>query len=271
MSPPSALAPIGIFDSGVGGLSVMQEIRQLLPREDLIYAADSGHVPYGSKPPEFIAQRAKWLTEFLLGRGCKAVVIACNTATASAAAVLRREWPGVPIIGMEPAVKPAAAASRSKVVGVLATVGTLQSAQFAALLDKFAQDVRVVAQGCPGLVECVEAGRLRDAHAAELAARYVRPLLEKGADCLVLGCTHYPFLRDVIRDAAGEHVAIIDTGRAVARQVERRLAEGGLLHPPGGPVRGTEEFWTTGATGPQCDRVFGILWGAPVSVRQLPP
>lgn len=250
-------APIGVFDSGVGGLSVLHEIRRVLPAEDLDYIADSGHVPYGNKPPAFILERSRRLAKFLIDRGSKALVIACNTATASAAATLRLELPHIPILAMEPAVKPAVAATKSNVVGVLATVGTLKSAQFAALLDKFAQEVTVVTQGCPGLVECVESGQLNSPETRTLVASYVRPLLNRGADTIVLGCTHYPFLRAAIQAAAGPDVSIIDTGRAVARHLQTRLQGSGLLNPSAPP--GHETFYTT-ADAAAAAPIFGILW-----------
>ena len=172
---------IGVFDSGVGGLTVLRHIRQTLPNERLIYIADSGHVPYGDKPAHYIEQRSLSLAHFLIGQGADAIVIACNTATAAAAASLRSRY-GIPIIGMEPAVKPAVAASKSGVVGVLATVGTLESARFAALLEKYAGDVEIVTQGCPGLVEQIELGELSSTQSRELIERYTSPLLARGAD-----------------------------------------------------------------------------------------
>lgn len=258
---------MGIFDSGVGGLSVARELRCLLPRERLLYIADSKYVPYGNKPPEFIFERSRSLGRQLLARGAKALVIACNTATAAAAPALRAEWPHIPIIGMEPAVKPAVAASRRGVVGVLATVGTLQSARFAALLDDFAKDVRVVVQSAPGLAEAVESGALSSPETRQLVMRYVQPLLEAGADAIVLGCTHYPFLKPLIAEIAGNGVTLIDTGAAVARQVQRRLAESQLLNT-GEPAPGEEleHFWTTGdvAAG---QRALTILWGGGAVLR----
>ena len=258
---------MGIFDSGVGGLSVARELRDLLPRERLLYIADSKYVPYGNKPPEFIIERSRCLGRHLLARGAKALVIACNTATAAAAPALRAEWPQIPIIGMEPAVKPAVAASRRGVVGVLATVGTLQSARFAALLDDFAKDVQVVVQWAPGLAEAVESGALSSSETRQLVIRYVQPLLEAGVDAIVLGCTHYPFLKPLIAEIAGNGVTLIDTGAAVARQVQRRLAESQLLNT-GEPAPGEvlEHFWTTGdvAAG---QRALTILWGADAILR----
>ncbi|MGI8602958.1 MAG: glutamate racemase [Verrucomicrobiales bacterium] len=260
-----AAAPIGVFDSGVGGLSVLREIRSSLPNEDLIYVADSAHVPYGSKRPQDIIDRSRVLSRFLLDRGCKALVIACNTATASAAAMLRQEFPHLLIIGMEPAVKPAAAATKNGVVGVLATVGTIRSARFAALLDRFAHDIKVVTQPAPGLVEQVEAGKLDSLETRELIDVFVRPLRRAGADTIVLGCTHFPFLKPLIAEAAGNGVTLVDTGAAVARQLKRRLAEAALLRPVG---PGEEQFWTSGDQA-RVRKVVGRLWGGEPLVQLL--
>lgn len=258
-------APIGIFDSGVGGLSVLRHIRAELPHEDLLYVADSAHAPYGGKTPEAIQARSLALSEFLISQGAKALVVACNTATAAAIGVLREHF-ALPVIGMEPAVKPAVAATRSGVVGVLATTGTLQSAQFAALLENYGKQVRIVTQGCPGLVECVERGELDSPAVHELLRGYVAPLLAQGADTLVLGCTHYPFLRPLIESMVGESVALIDTGAAVARQVTRRLREAGISNA--GTETGALRFWTSGDP-VQGQNVVGMLWGA-ATVEPLP-
>jgi len=260
----AAAAAIGVFDSGVGGLSVLKHIRALLPRQRLLYVADSGHVPYGDKTPDYIRERSLTLTRFLLDQGAAAVVIACNTATAAAAATLRERFE-FPIVGMEPAVKPAVAATRSGVVGVLATVGTLESAKFAALLEQYAGDVEIVTQACPGLVEQVEAGEIDSAATRELLERYTQPLLARGADTLVLGCTHYPFLRREIATVVGSAVTLIDTGEAVAKQVLRRLPP--ALAATGGAVP-TERFWTTGDIRAG-RRIVGQLWGGPVTVQTL--
>ncbi len=260
-----AEAPVGVFDSGVGGLSVLREIRTRLPHEPLLYIADSGHVPYGEKSPEFIRQRCRTLATFLLEQGAKALVLACNTATAEGVAELRSLYPALPIIGMEPAVKPAAAATRSGVVGVLATTGTLKSARFAALLDQFAAGVQVVTQPCPGLVECVEQGDLQGPHVRALLSGFVQPLLNAGCDTLILGCTHYPFLRPLLRTLVPSDVQLIDTGAAVARQLERVLQAHGLQAsglPP--PVR----FWSTGAA-PALEQVLPVLWGSTEPVAAL--
>ncbi|BDG02762.1 glutamate racemase [Anaeromyxobacter oryzae] len=235
--------PIGVFDSGVGGLSVLRHVRARLPHEDLLYLADSAHAPYGDRSPAWIRARSVQLCEWLVSHGAKAIVVACNTATAAAASALRAHLT-LPVIAMEPAVKPAAAATRSGVVGVLATSGTLESARFAALLDRFTAGIEVLAQPCPGLVEVIERGELDGSATRALVARFVRPLLTRGVDTIVLGCTHYPFVRDVIAAAAGPGVAIVDTGPAVAQQVERRLSEAGLLTPALAP--GRDRLITTG-------------------------
>ncbi|WP_027612231.1 glutamate racemase [Pseudomonas sp. URIL14HWK12:I6] len=235
-------APIAVFDSGVGGLSVLAEIQRLLPHESLLYFADCGHIPYGEKTPEFIRQRCNVMAGFFREQGAKALVIACNTATVAAVADLRRDFPEWPIVGMEPAVKPAAAATRSGVVGVLATTGTLQSAKFAALLDRFAADVRVITQPCPGLVELIESGDLHSAELRTLLQHYVDPLLANGCDTIILGCTHYPFLKPMLKTMTPDSISLIDTGAAVARQLQRLLAERDLLAKgPNRPVR----FWTS--------------------------
>ncbi len=214
--------PIGIFDSGIGGLSVAAAIRELLPNEPLLYVGDSAHVPYGGHDDQFIRERAGALAEFLVDRGARAIVIACNTATAAAAARLRERL-AIPVVGMEPAVKPAAAATRSGIVGVLATAGTIASARFAGLLDRFGEGVEVLTEPCPDLVDLVERGVLTGHDARTRVSAHVRPLVSAGADTLILGCTHFPFLRSLIQQEAGAEVRIIDTGAAVARELQRRL------------------------------------------------
>jgi glutamate racemase len=259
-------APIGVFDSGLGGLSVLKEIRRLLPAETLLYVADSGHVPYGEKSEAYIQARSIALAQFLRGRGAKAIVVACNTATAAAVSLLREELP-LPVIGMEPAVKPAVAATRSGVVGVLATTGTLASAKFAALLARFAGDIEVITQPCPGLVEQVERGDLQGPVTRDLVERYVLPLLARGADTLILGCTHYPFLQPLITRVAGAGVTLIHTGPAVAQQVHRVLDAHDLLTPGGGEA--SERFWTSGDPA-QLQEPVNRLWGRSTSLLALP-
>ncbi len=259
------MTTIGVFDSGVGGLSVLRHIRSTLPDARLLYIADSAHVPYGDKPLHYIEQRAISLTRFLIEQGAEAIVIACNTATAAAAATLRQNF-AHPIIGMEPAVKPAVAATRSGVVGVLATVGTLRSARFAALLERHANGIEIITQGCPGLVEQVEKGDLAGSDTRMLVERYTQPLLSSGADTMILGCTHYPFLAPLIREVAGEHVALIDTGLAVARQLQRRIETELSESPPGD---GSAHFFTSGYV-PLASLIMSKLWGNRVDVQELP-
>ena len=259
--------PIGVFDSGVGGLTVLAEIRRELPAEDLLYVADSGHAPYGDKAPAAIEARAVLVTEFLIAQGAKAVVVACNTATGAAARLLRSRYP-VPIIAMEPAVKPAVFESRSGVVGVMATRATLASAKFQDLIDRLGGAAEVLLQPCPGLVERVEAGDLAGEGTRALVADYLAPLLERGADHIVLGCTHYPHLRPLIEDLAGPAVRVLDSGPAVARQVRRRLESDGLLAPPLGRT-GRERFWTSGCPAAGAD-LIARLWGTAVVLEGLP-
>lgn len=256
---------IGVFDSGVGGLSVLRHIRHTLPHERLIYVADSAHVPYGDKTASYIEQRSLALTRFLIEQGADAIVIACNTATAAAAATLRSQF-NLPILAMEPAVKPAVAATRSGVVGVLATIGTLESARFAALLEKYADEVEIVTQGCPGLVEQIERGELDSARTRELVERYTAPLLARGADTLILGCTHYPFLAPLIREVAGMDIKLIDTGEAVARHLQRRIQN---ELPARSAGDASAQFFTSGDAA-QASRIMSRLWDETVTAKRLP-
>jgi len=221
---------IGVFDSGVGGLSVLKHIHVLMPNEALIYVADSLFAPYGNKSKEAIQERCFKIADLLMIHDVKTLVVACNTATAAAVVALRAHY-SLPIIGMEPAVKPAVAATRNGKVGVLATTGTLKSAQFAALLENYGQSVVVYTQACEGLVECVERGELDQANTYQLVQRYCEPLMEVGVDTVVLGCTHYPFLKATIQHILGPHVVVIDTGEAVAKQLHRKLQEEALSSP----------------------------------------
>jgi len=257
---------VGVFDSGVGGLSVLHHIRQTLPNERLIYVADSGHVPYGDKSPAFIEARALAITRFLIEQGATAIVIACNTATAAAAHTLRVKFK-LPIVAMEPAVKPAVAATKCGVVGVLATVGTLESARFAALLEKYAGKVKIVTQGCPGLVDQIERGDLDGPLTRMLVERYTAPLLAQGADTIILGCTHYPFIASLIREIVGDDIELIDTGAAVARQLHRRIQTELSVRISGEP---TSKFFTSGDVD-QASRIMSELWKEDVIAEQLPP
>jgi len=258
-------APIGVFDSGVGGLSVLGEIQRLLPHESLLYVADCGHIPYGEKTPEYIRERSRLIAGFFREQGAKALVIACNTATVAAVADLRRDYPDWPLVGMEPAVKPAAAATRSGVVGVLATTGTLQSAKFAALLDRFAADVRVITQPCPGLVELIETGDLASPALRLLLQGYVDPLISAGCDTIILGCTHYPFLKPLLAQILAPEIILIDTGAAVARQLQRLLIERELLAE--GDAK-PAQFWTSGDP-EHLRNILPTLWTSPGVVRSF--
>ncbi|MDP1774427.1 MAG: glutamate racemase [Methylobacter sp.] len=262
----NAANPIGVFDSGVGGLSVLHEIRRALPGEDLLYVADSGHAPYGDKSQQFIEARSIAITEFLVNRQAKAIVVACNTATGAAVTALRSRF-SMPIIAMEPAVKPAAENTQSGVIGVMATSRTLASDNFVKLFARYGEDVEILGQACPGLVEQVEAGDLSGDKTRLLLEQYVLPLLERGADTLVLGCTHYPFLAPLIQEIAGAGVAVIDSAAAVARQLRRRLEVGDLLAD--GDRVGTECFWTSGAPD-KAQALVTQLWKADVEVSSLP-
>lgn len=262
----AADSAIGVFDSGVGGISVLRAIRALLPCEDTLYAADSGHVPYGNKTEAYIRERSLRISRWLLEQGAKCIVVACNTATAAAASTLREAF-DAPIIAMEPAIKPAVAATRSGIVGVLATVGTARSERLTSLIERFGRGVQVLTQPCPGLVEQVEAGDLDGLATRALLQNFVDPLLRRGADTLVLGCTHYPFLRPLLADIVGPDVALIDTGAAVARRTAQVLGERGLLHDAG---IGHEHYWTSGDV-TLAERVIGdYLLGHPISVDPLP-
>lgn len=237
------MIPVGVFDSGVGGLSVVAELMAQLPAQPLIYLADQANAPYGQRSLAEIRELSHGITRFLLGQGAHVIVIACNTASAAALHWLRGQYPAVPFVGMEPAVKPAAERTRSRHVGVMATQATFQGELFASLISRFGADVTVHTQVCPELVPLVEAGELATERARAAVAAYVRPLIEAGVDELVLGCTHYPFLRGLIEEAAGPGVEIIDPAPAVARQAGRVLAQHNAL----GTVEGVRyDFYTTG-------------------------
>lgn len=266
-SDPDRNRPIGVFDSGVGGLSVLREIRRALPAEALCYVADSAHAPYGDKSADYIEARSRQIIRFLQQQGAKAVVVACNTVTGLAIEHLRQTFPQLPIVAIEPAVKPAALATRSGVVGVLATRQTVASPGLERLVRTHGSGKRLLLQACPGWVERVERGELSDADTLAAVAQYVQPLLDQGADTLVLGCTHYPFLLPLIRQLTGQAVQVLDPAPAVARELGRRLDALGLRHDaePPGEVR----FWTS-ADPRRMAPVIGTLWDAPVEVDQLP-
>lgn len=223
--------PIGIFDSGIGGLTVTATIRQALPTERLLYFGDGAHVPYGPRALEEVRDFSFGITDALLARGAKVIVIACNTASAAALRPLREAYPDVPFIGMEPAVKPAVEHTRTGVVGVIATVATFQSELYATIVERFAHGVDVLHQPCPGLVKQIEAGEF-DTPATEAMLRgWLEPLVAKNIDALVLGCTHYPIVRPLIERIVGPGVRVIDPAPAIARQLQRVLHRDGIEAP----------------------------------------
>jgi glutamate racemase len=250
-NPPRS--PIGVFDSGVGGLSVLNAIRQQLPDESLLYLADQAHVPYGPRPLEEVRLFSEAITRFLLDRGVKLIVVACNAASAAALHYLRQIFPEVPFVGMEPAVKPAAERTESGVVGVLATPATFQGALYASVVERFAQDVALLQHTCPGLVAQIEAGSLDAPETRRILEDALHPMLVQGIDTVVLGCTHYPFVIPLIQDIVGPGVRVIDPAPAVARQVRRVLE--GMGQPATAkdikgiqkPLRSEMRFYTSGA------------------------
>jgi len=256
--------PVAVFDSGVGGISVLKHIHALLPNEKLLYVADSKHAPYGNKTPQEIQERCFKIADFLIAQDAKALVVACNTATAAAIDVLRLRYT-LPIVGMEPAVKPAAAATKNGIIGVLATTGTLKSAQFAALLESYGRNVEVVTQACVGLVECIERGELNATNTKALIRKYCAPLLAEGADTIVLGCTHYPFVREVITEIVGKEVILIDTGAAVACQLQYRLTEEAIQSKRNQTA--SVRFWTN-SDAINAKQIISQLWGGNADITQ---
>jgi len=256
---------IGVFDSGVGGLSVLTHIRQRLPHESLVYVADLNYMPYGCKPEQVIHQRCMDIAGFFDSQDCKAVVVACNTATAAAVHTMRSVY-SFPVIGMEPAVKPAVQHSKSKVIGVLATRGTLGSDKFNRLASRFSQQARVIVQPCPGLVELIEAGDLSGTSTRVLLESLLLPLMGQGMDTLVLGCTHYPFVMPLIREIIGDDICMIDSGDAIARELERQLRMRDLLSVS---QHAAVSFWSSAESGPSA-AMISRLWGGAVMVNKLP-
>lgn len=258
-------APIGIFDSGVGGLSVLREIKAALPAESLFYVADSAHAPWGDKPPEYVRERGLKIGHFLVAQGAKAIVIGSNTGTAGSAEALRGAL-AVPVVGIEPGIKPAVAATRSGVIGAIVPAAVGESDRLRSLLERFGGDVKVVIQPVPGVVEHIEAGDLDSPGLRSMVEGYVRPMLDAGADTIVLGSTHYVFLKPLLKDLAGDGVTLVETGAAVARQLGHVLDERGLL------TKGSdadERFWTSGEP-EKSARVISKLLGRDVEVDKLP-
>lgn len=262
------VGPVGVFDSGVGGLSVWREIVRSLPHEDTIYFADQAHVPYGPRDESEIRGFCDRITRYLLEQRCKAIVVACNTASAAALKYLRETFPEVPTIGMEPAVKPAAALTRSGVVGIMATPATFQGRLFKATAGRHAAGIRLINQVCVGLAEQVEAGHLDGPETEALLRRCLAPILEAGADTVVLACSHYPFVIEPIRRIVGPDVTVVDPAPAIARHLATVLAQQDLeTRDPG---EGRHAFVTTGDAGAFAQalvRLTGVR--APVAAASL--
>jgi len=259
-------APVGIFDSGVGGLSVLREIEAALPAESVHYVADSANAPWGDKSPAFVRDRGVKIGRFLVGEGAKAIVIGSNTGTAGSAEALRSTL-DVPVIGIEPGIKPAVAATRSGVIGAIVPAAVGESERLRSLVERFGGAVRIVIQPVPGVVEHIEAADLDGAELRRMVEGYVAPMLGEGADAIVLGSTHYVFLKPLLRDIAGPDVALIETGAAVARQLAHVLDERGLR--AGAGAHGTLRFWTSGDPARSTD-VISKLLGRDVVVEKLP-
>lgn len=246
-------SPIGIFDSGVGGLSVLRAIRAQMPEESVVYFGDQGHIPYGPRPMEQIRNFSEAITQFLLAQNAKIIVVACNTASAAALKYLREKFPEIPFVGMEPAVKPAAEHTQTGTVGVLATPATFQGALYASVVERFANGVELMQDTCPGLVQEIERGNLSGKRTCQILESALQPMLAKDIDTVVLGCTHYPFVIPLIEKIVGENVRVIDPAPSVARQVGRVLEAKAMKskHGTGGIVK----FYTSG----DCEGLKSLL------------
>ena len=237
-------SPIGIFDSGLGGISVLRAIRKQMPEESVIYFGDQGHIPYGSRPMGQIRTFSETITKFLLEKNAKVIVVACNTASAAALKYLREKFPDVQFVGMEPAVKPAAEHTQTGKVGVLATPATFQGALYASVVERFANGVELFQNTCPGLVQEIEQGNLNGEETRRILEDALIPMLEKNIDTVVLGCTHYPFVIPLIQKIVGENVRVIDPAPAVARQTGRLLEARGMANQS--DSKGDVNFYTSG-------------------------
>ncbi|WP_322067252.1 glutamate racemase [Burkholderia ubonensis] len=273
MSTPSVIAttaaagaPVGVFDSGLGGLSVLRAVRAQLPDESFVYVADSRNAPYGPRDEAFITERTLAIGEWLAREGAKALVVACNTATAQSIAAIRARL-AIPLVGVEPGIKPAAALSASGIAGVLATQSTLASARFQALLDRYGAGRRFICQPGHGLVEAVERGDTNSPALRALLDGYLQPMLDAGADTLVLGCTHYPFFTETIRDLVGNRLTIVDTSDAIARQLARVLDERGLRAPAG--TRAAPPRFCSTSDGRQLRALASTLLGLDAPVESV--
>ena len=237
-------SPIGIFDSGIGGISVLRAIREQMPEEAILYFGDQGHIPYGPRPMQQIRDFSEAIARFLLEHGAKIIVVACNTASAAALTYLRDLFPQAQFVGMEPAVKPAAEHTHTGKVGVLATPATFQGALYASVVERFANGVELFQNTCPGLVQQIEQGNLQGEQTRRILEDALLPMLEKNIDTVVLGCTHYPFVIPLIQDIVGKGVRVIDPAPAVARQTRRLLDARGIRNSSSS--RGDISFDTSG-------------------------
>lgn len=258
--------PIGVFDSGVGGLSVLRMIRRLMPEESIIYFGDQGHVPYGPRSLEQVRDFSETITRFLLAEGVKLIVVACNTASAAALRTLREIFPDVSFVGMEPAVKPAAEQTKSGLVGVLATPATFQGELYASVVERFANGVQVLQHTCPGLVNQIEIGNLDGNETRAILDNALHPMLDRGIDTVVLGCTHYPFVIPLIEKIVGENVRVIDPAPAIAKQAKRLLDAGDLKCSNG--ETGAIRFYTSGRA-KSLESMLPILLSETGDVKQV--
>ena len=258
---------IGVFDSGLGGISVLREIQRLLPAEHLIYVADSAHAPYGAKTSDYIRARSKQVADFLLEQQVKVLVVACNTATVHAVHYLR-ETLRIPVVGIEPAVKPAARLTQTGVIGVLATQQTVNSPRLQHLIRDHANHVRVITQACPGLVEHVEAGDFRSEAVRQLLKHYTLPLLDAGVDTLVLGCTHYPFLTEALHEVTHGRMTVLETSTPVTHQLMRVLDQQELRRTENG--QGSVRFFSSKPDDAQHLISMQTLWQHPIELGLLP-
>lgn len=263
---PLSSQPIGIFDSGVGGLSVLRALRRELPAEDVIYFGDQAHIPYGPRGKEEIRAFSMAITNFLLAQGAKLIVVACNAASAAALHALREAYPEVPFVGMEPAVKPAAETTHTGKVGVLATPTTFAGELYASVVERFAGGVEIFTSTCPGLVEQVEAGELDSFRTREILLKALNPMLAAGIDTIVMGCTHYPFVIPLIESITGPEVRTIDPAPAIARQTRRLLEKYGLLRA--GDTLGEMLFYTSGIPD-RLGELLPLLLGEAGRIRQV--
>ncbi|RPJ23050.1 MAG: glutamate racemase [Chloroflexi bacterium] len=262
----SSTSPIGIFDSGVGGISVLRAIREQMPEESVIYFGDQGHVPYGPRSMEQIQSFSEAITRFLLDQRAKIIVVACNAASAAALKYLRKKFPEVQFVGMEPAVKPAAERTQTGKVGVLATPATFQGALFASVVERFANGVELLQDTCPGLVQQIELGRLNGEETRKILEAALLPMLEKNIDTVVLGCTHYPFVIPLIQQIVGERVRVIDPAPAVAKQTGRLLEAQGMSNDS--EAKGEVKFHTSG-NAQELESMLPILLGESGEVQEV--